>query len=123
MILQALIGQRYGNKFLQTSIPAEEYDLIRMVLHKHKGRETRTAPVLDKWYIRDNNSIAPVYVLQDVASVLPDIISVRFFLLQCVIINKKKIMYLNRRNNCSAVSSLLYYFMNNRKMKKRKRRL
>ncbi|XP_063411269.1 NACHT and WD repeat domain-containing protein 2-like [Mytilus trossulus] len=71
----AIIGQRYGNKVLQTSIPAEEYDLIRMVLHKHKGRETRAAPILDKWYIKDNNSIAPVFVLQDVASVIPDIIS------------------------------------------------
>lgn len=73
---QAIIGQRYGSKVLQTSISAEEYDLIRMVLHKHKGRETRAAPILDKWYIKDNNSIAPVFVLQDVASVIPDIKSV-----------------------------------------------
>lgn len=73
---QAIIGQRYGDKVLQTAIPAEEYDIIRMVLFKHKGRETRNAPILDKWYIKDNNSIAPVYVLQDVASVIPDITSV-----------------------------------------------
>jgi hypothetical protein len=47
-----------------------------MVLFKHKGRETRNAPILDKWYIKDKNSIAPVYVLQEVASVIPDIVSV-----------------------------------------------
>ncbi|OWF48845.1 NACHT and WD repeat domain-containing protein 2-like [Mizuhopecten yessoensis] len=68
----ALIGQKYGDRLLHSSIPAEEFDTLRMSLHNHKGRETRNAPILDTWYARDDNSIAPVYVLRPIGDIIPE---------------------------------------------------
>lgn len=57
----AFIGQKYGKTCLQSSIPADEFELLRMWLHNQKSRDTRTAPLLDEWYTKDYNSIPPVY--------------------------------------------------------------
>jgi len=80
--LKALIGQRYGERPLYSSIPADEFDVLRMALHNHKGRETRNAPILDKWYTRDDNSIASVYVLREIADIIPEYSQVRRFVVQ-----------------------------------------
>ena len=81
--MQAFIGQKYGDIPLPTLIPAQEFETIRLALKSHKGRETRSASLLDKWYIRDDNSLPPVYVLQDVKANLPE------FALVCIhVLNK-----------------------------------
>ena len=77
--MQAFIGQKYGDIPLPTLVPAQEFETIRLALKSHKGRETRSASLLDKWYIRDDNSLPPVYVLQDVKANLPE------FALVCIL--------------------------------------
>ncbi|KAK3089761.1 hypothetical protein FSP39_006292 [Pinctada imbricata] len=69
----AFIGQKYGVGRLQSSIPATEFDKLRMVLHNHKSRDTRKAPLLDQWYIRDDNSLHPICVLRDAKDVIPEL--------------------------------------------------
>ncbi|KAK7490422.1 hypothetical protein BaRGS_00018401, partial [Batillaria attramentaria] len=58
----AFIGQKYGPRPLPGTILAEEYEIIRVALHAHPGRETRNASLLDEWYVIDQNAIPPVYV-------------------------------------------------------------
>ncbi|XP_061175047.1 NACHT and WD repeat domain-containing protein 2-like [Saccostrea echinata] len=71
----AFIGQRYGKACLQSSIPAEEFELLRMWLHNQKSRDTRTAPLLDDWYTKDYNSLPPVYFLKDAGKGIPALFS------------------------------------------------
>ncbi|XP_046361638.2 NACHT and WD repeat domain-containing protein 2-like [Haliotis rufescens] len=71
----AFVGQKYGASPLHATIPASEYETIRMALHNHRSRETRGAPLLDDWYIRDDNHIPPVYVLKPASEVIDDISS------------------------------------------------
>ncbi|KAL5016761.1 hypothetical protein ScPMuIL_006350 [Solemya velum] len=60
----AIVGQRYGCFVLPSRIPYKEYDLIRTALHSQKSKDARSAHQLDEWFIRDNNSIPPVYELK-----------------------------------------------------------
>ncbi|XP_012941866.1 NACHT and WD repeat domain-containing protein 2 [Aplysia californica] len=69
----AFVGQRYGPRSLPDVILGEEYDVIRLALHTHKGRDTRNAPFLDTCYVMDDNNIPPVYVLKDRTSLVPDL--------------------------------------------------
>ncbi|XP_067678714.1 NACHT and WD repeat domain-containing protein 2-like [Haliotis asinina] len=71
----AFVGQRYGACPLHATIPASEYETIRIALQNHRSRETRSAPLLDDWYIRDDNHIPPVYVLKPASEVIDDITS------------------------------------------------
>lgn len=73
---KALVGQRYGQIGLQSSIPSEEFELLRMWLHNQKSRDTRTAPLLDEWYTKDYNSVPPVYSLKDAEQKISDLSSV-----------------------------------------------
>ena len=73
MCAQAFIGQKYGPRPLPTSIVAEEYEVIRVALHAHRGRETRNAPLLDQSYIIDTNSQPPVYVLRAISEIIPEL--------------------------------------------------
>ncbi len=61
--MQGLVGQRYGHVALPASVPADDFELIRSTLRKHRNRETRDAPLLDMWYRRDTNNIPQVYRL------------------------------------------------------------
>ena len=73
---KAFIGQRYGQTCLQSSIPAEEFELLRMWLHNQKSRDIRTAPLLDEWYTKDYNSVPPVYFLKKTEQKISELTSV-----------------------------------------------
>ena len=72
-IFQAFLGQKYGPIRLPTTINAEEYELVRVALHTHRGRDTRNAPLLDQCYVLDSNRLEHVYNVRDVAEIFPDI--------------------------------------------------
>lgn len=74
---KAFIGQKYGKTCLQSSIPADEFELLRMWLHNQKSRDTRTAPLLDEWYTKDYNSIPPVYFRMKAEQKIKELSSVR----------------------------------------------
>ncbi|KAM8977691.1 NACHT and WD repeat domain-containing protein 2-like [Pelodytes ibericus] len=57
----ALIGEEYGKPCLPTEIESEEFDNILHTAKKHKV----CTKVLERWYLRDENSIPPVYSLLD----------------------------------------------------------
>ena len=73
MCAQAFIGQKYGPRPLPTSIIADEYEVIRVALHAHRGRDTRNAPLLDQSYVIDTNSLPPVYVLRAASEIIPEL--------------------------------------------------
>ncbi|XP_050413112.1 NACHT and WD repeat domain-containing protein 2 [Patella vulgata] len=60
--LIVFIGQKYGNRVLPTSIPADEFEKIKYALLHNKRRETRRAFLLDIWFIKDENNIPAVYI-------------------------------------------------------------
>ena len=79
MCAQAFIGQKYGPRPLPTSILADEYEVIRVALHAHRGRDTRNAPLLDQSYVIDTNSLPPVYVLRAASEIIPELQHVSHF--------------------------------------------
>ena len=74
-MMQALIGQKYGQVPLPMKIWADDFELIRNTLMRHNGRDTRDAPLLDVWYKLDDYAVPPVYVLQTVDEVKPRALS------------------------------------------------
>ena len=69
LLLQGLIGQRYGDKPLPVSIAATDFEVIRTTLRHHRNRETRDAWLLDQFYKKDSNAVPHSYVLQSMDSV------------------------------------------------------
>lgn len=69
----AFIGQKYGPHSVPDVILSDEYDVIRLALHGHKGRDTRNAPLLDQCYVIDDNNIPPVHVLKDKTLLVPEL--------------------------------------------------
>ncbi|KAL4236339.1 hypothetical protein ACF0H5_004726 [Mactra antiquata] len=67
----AFIGQKYGECPLPAFIPSAEYEALRVALKGYKSRESRTVPLLDEWYTKDENSIPPTYVLSSIQEKLP----------------------------------------------------
>lgn len=61
-----LLGQKYGYRPIPASIDLEEFEIIR----KHLDDEEFDLSLLDVWYVRDDNSVPPQYVLQPIDSVL-----------------------------------------------------
>ena len=61
MNLQMLLGNRYGSRPLPVSIPQEEMNHI-LAYSKH----VENNELLQEWYIRDDNSVPPEYILQEV---------------------------------------------------------
>jgi hypothetical protein len=55
-----LLGNKYGSRFPRTTIPIEDYELLRKAVVNSKRSED--VQVLDTWYQRDNNH--NVYVLR-----------------------------------------------------------
>ncbi|KAL4228047.1 hypothetical protein ACF0H5_013483 [Mactra antiquata] len=60
-----LMGQKYGYRPIPASIDVEEFDIIRSHFD-----EKADLSVLDLWYVRDDNSVPPQYVLQPIDSIL-----------------------------------------------------
>ncbi|XP_053395169.1 NACHT and WD repeat domain-containing protein 2-like [Mercenaria mercenaria] len=71
----AFIGQKYGDSPLPAIIPSHEYEALRVAMKGYKSRDSRTAPLLDEWYRKDDNSVPPAYILTSVREKLPDYFS------------------------------------------------
>lgn len=56
-----MMGDRYGFRPIPSEIAAVEYDLLRLIADELR-LEGRT--LLDAWYMKDENSVPVVYVLQ-----------------------------------------------------------
>ncbi|KAK6174050.1 hypothetical protein SNE40_017396 [Patella caerulea] len=63
------LSHKYGCRDFPREIDAKEYELL---LSKIKLEERKN--LLNKWFIRDDNSVPPTYVLQPISSHLPDFI-------------------------------------------------
>ena len=62
VLLQALVGDRYGYRPIQSVIPESEFDLIWGEAGSNMSKEK--LEILDFWYRKDENSIPPTYILQ-----------------------------------------------------------
>jgi len=59
-VSQVLVGQRYGNRDLPTSIPATDFTRIRTALASRRNRDLKHAvELLDACYELDENSVEP----------------------------------------------------------------
>ncbi|KAK6174034.1 hypothetical protein SNE40_017384 [Patella caerulea] len=64
------LSHKYGYRDFPREIEAGEFELL---LSKIESKENKS--LLNKWFIRDDNSVPPTYVLQPISSHLPDFIS------------------------------------------------
>ena len=72
LLLQALVGQRYGAKELPSTIRAGDFDRIRTALSSRRSRDLKHAvALLESSYELDENSVEPdrVYLLTNRNSV------------------------------------------------------
>ncbi|KAL8596043.1 hypothetical protein ACOMHN_021083 [Nucella lapillus] len=60
----AFIGQNYGLRPLPSSILAKDYVAVNSAVINDRGRDTRNAEIIDQFYVIDNNSVPPVYLLR-----------------------------------------------------------
>ncbi|XP_076085339.1 NACHT and WD repeat domain-containing protein 2-like [Mytilus galloprovincialis] len=65
----SLLSHKYGKRSLPRQIPAEKYEKIIKCIDLSDQRQ-----LLSKWYIKDDNCIPPLYILQPVSSHLPEFI-------------------------------------------------
>ena len=61
MCLQTFLGNRYGHRPLQVTIPSKEFDILHGFV---KERSLEEADLLSQWYQQDSNALPPVYTLQ-----------------------------------------------------------
>lgn len=59
--LKALLGDSYGKHQLVTEIPEAEFEVLQSVAVE---KNLPKAELLAKCYLRDQNAVPPVYVLQ-----------------------------------------------------------
>jgi len=60
------LGQKYGYRPIPTTIEANEFLMLRGCTQN----ETEELALMDKWYLRDDNAIPPVFILQPISSIL-----------------------------------------------------
>ena len=58
-----LMGDRYGWQPIPELIPANEFEKIRTHLSQQRS-QTEELQLLERWYVRDDNALPPVYELQ-----------------------------------------------------------
>ncbi|KAK7464547.1 hypothetical protein BaRGS_00037908, partial [Batillaria attramentaria] len=64
--LKVFLGQKYGYRPIPTHIVATEFELLRECA-KNVPDEVE---LLDRWYLKDHNTVPPVYILQPISSIL-----------------------------------------------------
>ena len=69
--MQALIGQRYGERCLPARLPANHMEVILHALRQRRNRDTRDAALLEQWYRLDENACQPEYCLLPEDEVIP----------------------------------------------------
>ena len=61
-VFQSIIGHRYGmHRPLVPEIAVKEFEIL---LADAKSLNLPDVPVVEKWYMKDENALPPVYVLQ-----------------------------------------------------------
>ena len=66
----AILGDKYGSRLLPPLIDANEFVSLFHLIDNQSNRELITS-----WYLRDDNSDPPCYVLQPISKQFPDIAS------------------------------------------------
>ena len=61
IILQALLSHRYGHRSIRPEIDSDEFNVI---LNEVKTMGIDECHKLTTWYLKDENNIPPVYILQ-----------------------------------------------------------
>jgi len=61
LLLQILLGDRYGQTALRRTIPAGDYELFRDVAEE---KCLKNSHLLATWYEYDENAVPPVYVFK-----------------------------------------------------------
>lgn len=64
---QTFLNQRHGYRALMPSIPKEEFNQMMEML-RAMGEDLT---VFNTWYKEDANSLPPVFVLQQISSIIP----------------------------------------------------
>ncbi|KAK1805804.1 hypothetical protein P4O66_012851, partial [Electrophorus voltai] len=64
---QALVGNQYGQRSIPHSIPENEFELLLSKLSEDQEGLT----LFKRWFIKDNNSVPPQYVLQPITKHFP----------------------------------------------------
>ena len=65
--LQTFLCQKYGYRPFPPKILAAEFDLLRKTLVAN----SKSVDLLDEWFLRDDNCVPPVHILQPISSKLP----------------------------------------------------
>ncbi|XP_071144810.1 NACHT and WD repeat domain-containing protein 2-like [Mytilus edulis] len=65
----SLLSHKYGKRSLPRQIPAEKYEKIIKCIDLSDQRQ-----LLSKWYVKDDNCVPPLYILQPISSHLPEFI-------------------------------------------------
>ena len=64
----AILGDKYGWRPLPPSVKADEFESLLQLIDQSADRELITT-----WYLRDDNSVSPCYLLQPISSQFPGI--------------------------------------------------
>jgi hypothetical protein len=67
MRVQTFLGQKYGYRPFPPKIPAAEFERLQSAVDN-----TDDIELLKLWFLRDDNTVPPEYLLQPITSVLPD---------------------------------------------------
>ncbi|XP_052082166.1 uncharacterized protein LOC127719866 isoform X2 [Mytilus californianus] len=65
----SLLSHKYGKRSLPRQIPAEKYEKIFKCIDLSDQKQ-----LLSKWYVKDDNCVPPLYILQPISSHLPEFI-------------------------------------------------
>ena len=68
LFLQAFLGDRYGSRFLPTTVPVTEYRCLRRLASWMDQSDFAT---VDKWYLVDTNAVPAVYRIQPITALCP----------------------------------------------------
>ena len=67
---QAILGNKYGYRPIPTYIPDQLFTVLQKTSESDAAWE-----IVSKWYERDENAEPPLYVLQSVSNMIPDVTS------------------------------------------------
>ena len=67
LVLQTFLGQKYGYRPFPPKIVQSEFEALLSAVEKQEDKD-----LLTKWFIRDDNLVPPMYILQPVKELLPN---------------------------------------------------
>ncbi|XP_029285414.1 NACHT domain- and WD repeat-containing protein 1 [Cottoperca gobio] len=63
----AMLGNRYGYRTLPRLVPEKQFEVLLSKLYKNPEGATQ----LNQWFLKDNNAVPPIYVLQPITTHFP----------------------------------------------------